>query len=105
MSLRDSSCLAGTTIPMTRPPAATAPRNTLNSLVLAHSSTPTSSSPKRMSGLSVPKRSIDSLQGMRGKGVAIASPIASWKVCASARLPDLEDVVLFDEGHLPCRAG
>jgi hypothetical protein len=85
MSLRESSCFAGTTMPMTRPPASTAPRKTLNSDAFAHSSTPTSSSPNRMSGLSTPKRSIASLQAMRGNGVGSSTWSASRNVSASAR--------------------
>ena len=59
---------------LTAPPDETAPANTLKSELRKSSEKSTISRPKRMSGLSLPKRFIASSKGIRKKGVWISSP-------------------------------
>ena len=61
-------------MPRTEPPSASAPENTLNSVFRSAPLTSTSSRPKRMSGLSLPKRRIASSHVRRGSGSGTSTP-------------------------------
>ena len=64
---------------LTVPPDASAPVNTPKPQPLTVSDTSTSSIPKRVSGLSEPKRSIASCHVMRGIGSGISTPSTSFQ--------------------------
>ena len=63
------------------------------------------SRPKRVSGLSEPKRPMASSQGIRWKGVTRSMPSISFHSPLEQALVHRHDIVLGDEGHLLVHLG